>query len=155
MVGEVFFRDTYPFEKRIREKEMASAQSRTSSGSDCDPKYVMLDEKKRRRMESNRESARRSRLKKQKLIGDLLGQVTRLKNENSQLVHSIDQTSQMFIEVESKNNVLRAQVMELTDRLASLNSVLRIMEEVSGFPIDIPEIPDMILKPWQLPSSVQ
>ncbi|OWM80062.1 bZIP transcription factor 53-like [Punica granatum] len=134
---------------------MASAQSRSSSGSDSDPRPVVCEERKRKRMESNRESARRSRLKKQKLLDDLLGQVSQLKNENSQLVQSIEQTSQRFDEVELKNNVLRAQVVELTERLVSLNSVLQIMEQVSGLAIDIPEIPDMLMNPWQLPCPVQ
>lgn len=134
---------------------MALAQSRSSSGSDSDPRYAMLDDKKRRRIESNRESARRSRLKKQELIGDLIGQVAQLKNENNQLVQRIDNVSRMFTEVESGNDILRAQVMKLTNRLASLNSVLQIMEAVSGVAIDIPEMPDIIMKPWQLPSTVK
>lgn len=142
--------------RREREKkEMALAQSRSSSGSDSDPRYAMLDDKKRRRIESNRESARRSRLKKQELIGDLIGQVAQLKNENNQLVQRIDNVSRMFTEVESGNDILRAQVMKLTNRLASLNSVLQIMEAVSGVAIDIPEMPDIIMKPWQLPSTVK
>lgn len=134
---------------------MALAQSLSSSGSDSDPSYAMLDDKKRRRIESNRESARRSRLKKQELIGDLIGQVAQLKNENNQLVQRIDNVSRMFTEVESGNDILRAQVMKLTNRLASLNSVLQIMEAVSGVAIDIPEMPDIIMKPWQLPSTVK
>lgn len=142
--------------RREREKkEMALAQSLSSSGSDSDPSYAMLDDKKRRRIESNRESARRSRLKKQELIGDLIGQVAQLKNENNQLVQRIDNVSRMFTEVESGNDILRAQVMKLTNRLASLNSVLQIMEAVSGVAIDIPEMPDIIMKPWQLPSTVK
>ncbi|KAL5717563.1 hypothetical protein ACHQM5_010546 [Ranunculus cassubicifolius] len=38
-----------------------------------------------------------------------------------------------------------------SDRLQSLNSVLHLIEEVSGFNMDIPEISDPLLKPWHLP----
>lgn len=55
----------------------------------------------------------------------------------------------------SENNVLRAQVAELTDRLKSLNSVLQIASEVSGLTFDIPVIPDSLLEPWQLPCPIQ
>ncbi|URE39876.1 BZip transcription factor [Musa troglodytarum] len=81
-------------------------------------------------MLSNRESARRSRMRKQQHFDDLISQAAELKNQNSQLT-------------------------ELTERLQSLNSVLRFLEEFSGMAMDIPEIPDQLLKPWQLPRPSQ
>lgn len=134
---------------------MASASPQrtgSSSGSDC----IVIDERKRKRMESNRESARRSRMKKQKQMAESIGQVTQLKNENSELVARINSNTQNYIEVESRNNVLRAQFIELTDRLRSLNSVLQVVEEVSGLALDIPEIPDIFIRqPWQNPCPIQ
>lgn len=103
-------------------------------------------------MESNRESARRSRIRKQKLLDDLINQTSTLKNENVQLVNRISEIFQKHFEVESKNNVLRSQLVELTDRLRSLNSVLHMAKE-AGLAIDIPEIPDRIMKAWQLPQG--
>ncbi|KDP28256.1 hypothetical protein JCGZ_14027 [Jatropha curcas] len=127
-----------------------------SSGSDSDPRYAnIVDERKRKRMISNRESARRSRMRKQKLMEDLINEASRLQNENGQLMQSINVNSQRYAEIENANNVLRAQVMELTDRLQSLNSLLQIVDDVSGFELDIPEIQDPLLKPWQLPCTVQ
>ncbi|XWS46562.1 hypothetical protein CRYUN_Cryun14cG0078500 [Craigia yunnanensis] len=113
---------------------MASVQRPASSGSDSDPRYANIDERKRKRMLSNRESARK---------------------ENSQLSEGINVSTQRYIVMESANNVLRDQAMELTERLRSLNSVLHIVEEVSGYAVEIPEIPDPLLKPWQLPCLVQ
>ncbi|KMT09961.1 hypothetical protein BVRB_5g121770 [Beta vulgaris subsp. vulgaris] len=126
-----------------------------SSGSDSDPKYANMDERKRKRMISNRESARRSRMKKQQHMDEMLKEVNELKSQNSGLSQKTDVVSQLYIGVESENNVLRAQVIELTDRLRSLNSVLQFMQDASGFAMDIPEIPDNLLEPWQLPCPVQ
>lgn len=131
---------------------MASMQRQTSSGSDGS---ASIDERKRKRMQSNRESARRSRMRKQKQLEDLTSEVSRLEIAINQLRQSINAKQQAFIHVESANNVLRAQAMELTDRLRSLNSVLQIVEDVSGLTVDIPEIPDPLLKPWQLPYTTQ
>lgn len=104
---------------------------------------------------SNRESARRSRMKKQQRMDELIGEVSQIKEENKRLNEMIDATSYLYLSIASDNNVLRAQVAELTERLRSLNSVLEIASEVSGLVLDIPEIPDPLLEPWQLPCLIQ
>ncbi|KAI9099117.1 hypothetical protein K1719_024884 [Acacia pycnantha] len=135
---------------------MASIQHTASSGSEgVDPRYVGLEERKRKRMLSNRESARRSRMKKQKQNEDLSSEISRLKAENGQLFQSIKANEEAYVEIESVNNVLRAQTKELTDRLRFLNSMLEIAKEVSGLSLEIPEIPDVLLNPWQLPLPMQ
>ncbi|XP_059625587.1 bZIP transcription factor 53 [Cornus florida] len=136
---------------------MASMQRQASSGSgsDVDPRNGKVDEKKRKRMISNRESARRSRMRKQQHLDDLIGQMSQLQKENNHVSQKIDAASQMYVGVESENNVLRARLAELTDRLSSLNSVLEIAEEVSGFAMDIPQLPDILMEPWQFPCSIQ
>ncbi|KAI5311078.1 PREDICTED: bZIP [Prunus dulcis] len=131
---------------------MSSVQQQSSSGSDGS---ASVDEKKRKRMLSNRESARRSRMKKQKQMDDLTSEITRLEMSNNQLQQGIEVKERGYAEIESRNNVMRAQVMELTDRLQSLNSVLQIFEEVSGLAVDIPEIPDPLLRPWQVSYPTQ
>ncbi|KAF7818135.1 bZIP transcription factor 53-like [Senna tora] len=109
---------------------MASNQRPASSGSDAgDPRSEIMDERKRKRMLSNRESARRSRMKKQKLLEDLTNEIGRLQSANSQLLESIREKEEAYIEMESANSVLRAQTMELFDRLRFLNSILEIAEE--------------------------
>ncbi|KAF8392267.1 hypothetical protein HHK36_022609 [Tetracentron sinense] len=125
-----------------------------SSGSEGNPHYVVIDDRKKRRMVSNRESARRSRMKKQNHVGDLINQVSQLQKENTEIMQNVNATTQHCLEVSSENDILRAQMMELADRLQSLNSVLHIVEEVSGLAMDIPEIPDPLLKPWQLGKHV-
>ncbi|KAL2507598.1 basic region/leucine zipper motif 53 [Forsythia ovata] len=135
---------------------MATKQQPTSSGSDVvDERYATYDERKRKRMISNRESARRSRMKKQQHLDELISQTSQVQEENKKLRQMIDGASHLYLNFASENNVLRAQVTELTDRLQSLNSVLQIASEVSGMSFDIPDIPDTLLEPWQLPCPIQ
>ncbi|KAJ6873343.1 hypothetical protein NC651_032273 [Populus alba x Populus x berolinensis] len=128
-----------------------SARQAASSGSDSDPRYAKVDERKRKRMISNRDSARRSRMRKQKQMEDLVNEVSKLQNENNQLMQGVNVAQQRYMEMESANNVLRAQAVELTERLRSLNSVLQTVEDVSGLSVEIPEIPDPLFKPWAAP----
>lgn len=137
---------------------MSSPAARTtSSGSDSDPQAPM-NQRKRRRMESNRESARRSRMRKQQRMDDLVNEVARLEQENGRVAAQIEAYAQRFAKVDSENAVLTAQVMELTERLQSMNSVLRFVEDFSGMTLDIPDLPDLpnpLLPPWQLPCPSQ
>ncbi|KAJ0110510.1 hypothetical protein Patl1_00886 [Pistacia atlantica] len=134
---------------------MGSVQRQTSSGSDSDPRYAQIDERKRKRMISNRESARRSRMRKQKQMEDLVNEISQLENANATIRQNIAASTQRYVELESANNVVRAQTMELTDHLRSLNSVLQIWGEISGLNVEIPEMPDPLMKPWQLPCPGQ
>ncbi|KAK9161727.1 hypothetical protein Syun_008068 [Stephania yunnanensis] len=116
---------------------------------------VVADERKKRRMISNRESARRSRMRKQQHLDDLINQAAQIQRENGEIAKRVSATTEMFLKVDSENSILRAQVGELSERLQSLNSVLHTIEEVSGFAMDIPEMPDPLLKPWHLPYPSQ
>ncbi|KAL0731815.1 hypothetical protein Bca4012_027909 [Brassica carinata] len=82
------------------------------------------DERKRKRKQSNRESARRSRMRKQKHLDDLTAQVTHLREENSKIVASIAVTKEHYVAIEAENSVLKAQFLELDQRLASLNEIV-------------------------------
>lgn len=78
-------------------------------------------------MLSNRESARRSRQRKQKHLDDLTAQVSQLRKENAQIVTALNVTTQHSLGVEAENSVLRTQMMELSHRLQSLNEILNCM----------------------------
>ncbi|MBA0649439.1 hypothetical protein Goklo_017003 [Gossypium klotzschianum] len=95
----------------------------TNSGSDEDLQALM-NERKRKRMISNRESARRSRMRKQKHLDDLMAQVSQLQNENHQILTRVSITTQRYLNVEAENSVLRAQANELSHRLQSLNDII-------------------------------
>ncbi|BAT82065.1 hypothetical protein VIGAN_03201200 [Vigna angularis var. angularis] len=83
------------------------------------------------------------------------GSMWRLQGANKKLVENIKVKEEACAETKSANNILRAQTMELTERLCFLNSILEIAEEVRGFSVEIPDIPDPLLKPWQIPHSTQ
>ncbi|WVY98211.1 hypothetical protein V8G54_030362 [Vigna mungo] len=129
---------------------MASIQRPASSGSSegGDP---AVDERKRKRMESNRESARRSRMRKQKQLENLTEEASRLQNENAHLAQSIKAKEEAYVEMEAANDILKAQTMELADRLRFLNSILEIAEDVGDLSVEIPQIPDLFFNPWQIP----
>ncbi|XP_030950584.1 bZIP transcription factor 44-like [Quercus lobata] len=115
---------------------MASSSGNSStpnqnSGSEGDLQ-VLMDQRKRKRMQSNRESARRSRMRKQKHLDDLMGQVTQLSKDNNQILTSIKITTQHFMNIEAENSILRAQVVELSQRLESLNGILNFINTTSS-----------------------
>ncbi|KAG4140228.1 hypothetical protein ERO13_D06G003300v2 [Gossypium hirsutum] len=97
--------------------------SMSNSGSEED----LHNQRKRKRMESNRESARRSRMRKQKHLDELMAQVTQLVKDNNQILTTINFTTQHYINMEAENSVLRAQMMELSQRLESLNEILNYL----------------------------
>ncbi|PSS36510.1 BZIP transcription factor [Actinidia chinensis var. chinensis] len=89
-----------------------------------DPEERVMDQRKRKRMISNRESARRSRMRKQQHMDDLVVQASQLSEENEFILRRVNLTTQMYLNVEAENSVLRAQLAELTHRLGSLHEII-------------------------------
>ncbi|KAF8118236.1 hypothetical protein N665_0005s0005 [Sinapis alba] len=116
---------------------MASSSStyRSSSSSDGgNPNAaVAVDERKRKRMLSNRESARRSRMRKQKHIDDLTAQINQLSSDNRQILTSLTVTSQLYMKIQAENSILTAQMAELSSRLESLNEIVDLVSNGAGF----------------------
>jgi septal ring factor EnvC (AmiA/AmiB activator) len=83
-----------------------------------------MENRRKRRKESNRESARRSRVRKQQHLDDLNSQVNQLKDQNKQLGVALRVTSQNLVAVQAQNSVLQTQKMELESRLGSLTEIL-------------------------------
>lgn len=102
-----------------------------NSGSEEDLKLLM-DQRKRKRMQSNRESARRSRMRKQQYLDELVAQVAQLRKENNQTLTRINITTQHLMNVESENSVLRARMVELSQTLQFLNDILNHINSSNG-----------------------
>ncbi|CAH1413602.1 unnamed protein product [Lactuca virosa] len=79
--------------------------------------------KKQKRTISNRESARKSRIRKKKHMDDLVRQVSQLVSDNKCMAINLKDTTQMFIKMDSDNSVLKAQLAELTHQFESLNEI--------------------------------
>ncbi|GLT39181.1 hypothetical protein SLA2020_133870 [Shorea laevis] len=127
----------------------ASSMMKSSSGSEEDLQQVM-DQRKRKRMQSNRESARRSRMRKQKHLDDLMAQVSKLTRENNQIRTSANITSQLYLNLEAENSILRAQMAELNTRLQSLNEITDFINTSSGdlFRDDHQLSDEIFMDPW-------
>eukprot|EP00270_Netrium_digitus_P011805 TRINITY_DN3771_c0_g1_i1.p1 TRINITY_DN3771_c0_g1~~TRINITY_DN3771_c0_g1_i1.p1 ORF type:complete len:386 (+),score=60.65 TRINITY_DN3771_c0_g1_i1:197-1354(+) len=97
---------------------MVGAQS-SAQASDEDPSG--MDERKQKRMLSNRESARRSRLRKQQHLDELRGQVTQLRAENTEMLKNFNVASRHYMQLTEENRVLRSHAMDLSRRLQRLH----------------------------------
>ncbi|XP_022146100.1 bZIP transcription factor 11-like [Momordica charantia] len=93
---------------------------------------ALMEQRKRKRMVSNRESARRSRLRKQKHLDDLMAQVAHLTKDNHQILATLGATAQQFAAVEAENSILRAQAAELDHRLQSLAEIIHFLNPTNG-----------------------
>ncbi|KAG8058048.1 hypothetical protein GUJ93_ZPchr0002g24646 [Zizania palustris] len=85
---------------------------------------ALMEQRRAKRMLSNRESARRSRMRKQRHLDDLTSQVAHLRRENAQVATALGLTTQGLLAVDAENAVLRTQADELAARLNSLNGIL-------------------------------
>lgn len=101
-----------------------------------------VDVKRVRRMLSNRESARRSRRRKQAHLTELETQVSQLRVENSSLLKRLTDISQKYNEAAVDNRVLKADVEtlrakvkmaeETVKRVPGMNPLLQAMSEISA-----------------------
>ncbi|GAV65278.1 bZIP_2 domain-containing protein [Cephalotus follicularis] len=103
-----------------------------NSSSEEDLRQIM-DQRKLKRKLCNRESVRRSRMRKQKHVDDLMGQLGQLSKENNQMLKSVNATTQLYLNIDGQNSVLRAQMAELTSRLQSLNGIVGFINTSNGF----------------------
>ncbi|CAA7402324.1 unnamed protein product [Spirodela intermedia] len=119
----------------------------TNSGSDEDLQQA-LNQRKKKRMLSNRESARRSRLRKQRHLDDLAAQVAQLRKENNQILTSYNVITQQILAIDSENSVLRTQTMELSHRLQSLNEILLHMNGLAAVDHPSQNLDGFFVNPW-------
>lgn len=84
------------------------------------PEKELMDQRKNKRKQSNRESAKRCRMRKHKHVDDMMSQMSQLTKDNSEILNSINITTQHYLNVEAENSILRAQIGELSQRFQSL-----------------------------------
>ncbi|KAL9263202.1 Basic leucine zipper 43-like protein [Drosera capensis] len=116
--------------------QQSSLSSNSTSDEADEQQQSIINERKQRRMISNRESARRSRMRKQRHLDELWSQVLWLRNENHHLIDKLNDVSDSHDRVVKENVVLKEQTAELrrlvTDlQLNSTYSALKDLEEIA------------------------
>ncbi|XVE72247.1 hypothetical protein DITRI_Ditri11bG0024300 [Diplodiscus trichospermus] len=115
----------------------SSCISSNSTSDEADEQQQsLINERKQRRMISNRESARRSRMRKQKHLDELWSQVVWLRNENHQLIDKLNHVSESHDKVLQENAQLKEEASELRQMLSDMQlsspfSTLRDLDDVS------------------------
>lgn len=94
------------------------------SASDKTEEQQVREERKQKRMLSNRESARRSRLRKQHLVDQLRAEVDHLRAENGEILKKLNITSAHYAHITEENSLLRSEAMELSHNLQRLQYTL-------------------------------
>ncbi|KAF3970192.1 hypothetical protein ACB098_03G104900 [Castanea mollissima] len=92
----------------------------TSDEADEEHQLSIIDERKQRRMISNRESARRSRMRKQKHLDELWSQVLRLRTENHTLIDKLNRVTESHEQVLQENARLKEEAVDLRQMLTEL-----------------------------------
>ncbi|XP_066329228.1 bZIP transcription factor 11-like [Miscanthus floridulus] len=103
-----------------------SLSAATAAGTEEELRALM-EQRRAKRMLSNRESARRSRMRKQRHLDELTTQAAHLRRENAHVATALGLTTQGLLAVDAENAVLRTQAAELAARLGSLNDILACM----------------------------
>lgn len=85
-------------------------------------------ERKLRRMLSNRESARRSRMRKQRQLEQLRNEATRLQIENREMTNRLGLVLHQCHLYWTDNARLRAETVRLCQRLSDLQRILTLMQ---------------------------
>ncbi|KAJ1413986.1 Basic-leucine zipper domain [Sesbania bispinosa] len=99
----------------------SSCISSNSTSDEADEQQLcLINERKHRRMISNRESARRSRMRKQKHLDELWSQVVWLRNENHQLIDKLNHVSESHDQVLQENAQLKEEASELRQMLRDM-----------------------------------
>lgn len=133
-----FNRFTNPQNSQISPNQVQefSLSSNSTSDEADEQQLSLINERKQRRMISNRESARRSRMRKQKHLDELWSQVVWLRNENHQLIDKLNHVSESHDRVLEEN----AQLKEETSELRQMLSDMQLSSPFASFR-DLEDIP--------------
>nr|CAA55092.1 opaque 2 [Coix lacryma-jobi] len=129
---------------RVRLATSSSSRDPSPSDEDMDGEVEILgfkmptEERVRKRKESNRESARRSRYRKAAHLKELEDQVEQLKAENSCLLRRLAALNQKYNEANVDNRVLRADMETLRAKVKMGEDSLKRVMEMSSLPPSMP-----------------
>ncbi|XP_021755873.1 basic leucine zipper 43-like [Chenopodium quinoa] len=112
-----------------------SSNSTSDESDEIQQTNKIIDERRQRRMISNRESARRSRMRKQRHLDELWSQVIRLRNENSNLIDKLNHVTESHDKILQENVRLKEEATDLRQMISSMQLAttfngLRDLEDV-------------------------
>ncbi|XP_015073036.1 basic leucine zipper 43 [Solanum pennellii] len=111
---------TFPIQDLISTQPASCISSNSTSDESEEQQHRIIDERKQRRMISNRESARRSRMRKQRHLDELWSQVVRLRTENHNLINKLNQVSESHEQVVQENMQLKDEAYDLRRLLVDI-----------------------------------
>ncbi|GMH31204.1 hypothetical protein Nepgr_033047 [Nepenthes gracilis] len=125
---------TFPAVHEFTPQPVSLSKNSTSDEAD-EQQLKIIDERRQRRMISNRESARRSRMRKQRHLDELWSHVIRLRTENHNLIDKLNHVSESHQQVLQENARLKEEASGLHQMLTSLQvtspyNSLREIEEL-------------------------
>uniref|UniRef100_A0A803L7J5 BZIP domain-containing protein n=2 Tax=Chenopodium quinoa TaxID=63459 RepID=A0A803L7J5_CHEQI len=126
--------NTFPITQSSSPAYMSS-NSTSDESDEIQQTNKIIDERRQRRMISNRESARRSRMRKQRHLDELWSQVIRLRHENSNLIDKLNHVSESHDKILQENVRLKEEASDLRQiissmQLATTYNGLRDLEDV-------------------------
>lgn len=109
------------------DKSKPDSPNSSLNNNDCPnsgPDDLAINERKRKRMISNRESARRSRMRKQTHLENMRNQANRFKIENQDLTNRMQLVTGHCQIVDRNNEMLRTESILLRQRLEGIREIL-------------------------------
>ncbi|KAL6995315.1 hypothetical protein U1Q18_005453 [Sarracenia purpurea var. burkii] len=100
----------------------------STSSSETSRTIHCVEERKQRRMLSNRESARRSRWRKKRHLENLTNEVNRLRLEKRELKNRLCMVSHEYLVAQTETNRLQTESLQLQQRLSGLCQILDTMQ---------------------------
>ncbi|XP_060185236.1 basic leucine zipper 43 [Lycium barbarum] len=113
------YQASFPIQDFMSTQPSCISSNSTSDESE-EQQHRIIDERKQRRMISNRESARRSRMRKQRYLDELWSQVLRLRTENQNLINKLNTVSESHEKVVQENRQLKDEATDLRRMLTEI-----------------------------------
>ncbi|XP_014504912.1 bZIP transcription factor 44-like [Vigna radiata var. radiata] len=112
---------------------MASSTGISTTSPSQDDLHLLMEQRRKKRKQSNRDSARRSRMRKQKHFDDLTAQLKLLQKENDLILNQLNVTTQHYLKLHAHNSILTAQKTELAQTLHSFNHIIKLINATNHY----------------------
>ncbi|CAG7879385.1 hypothetical protein BRARA_C00696 [Brassica rapa] len=114
---------SYPQIQEFNNLQSPASNNNSTTSDEATEETFVISERKQRRMVSNRESARRSRMRKQRHLDELLSQVAWLRSENHQILGKLNKATDSNDLVLQENLILKEENLELRQVITSMKKL--------------------------------